>query len=343
MRPRRRHAGLILFLALVLSCSPGPEQAPERGGRPFRMGLTYWPPAGEATSEAVVRRELPLLLQNTEVVHVQIPWCPARRRGQADWLGLVARQAGHHLAISLDWLADHRTGLRCGGREEWTFADSAAAAAFEADAAWLAHRYRPEYLILGVEVDYYALAEPDDFRRFLTAYRRARDRVEKTLPTVRVGVSVQYEHAQGVSGPEGTLLQGMGRAFDTMSDFIGLSVYPFMMGLEPEDVGTDYFEALTALDHPVLVTETAWPGMAAPEQQRTYAANLLEAARAAGLSLVVWTSAVDVEQAAVGADIADWAHKVGLWDRDGRARPAHAVWRRWLEEPRSEGGKRPQR
>lgn len=328
---------------LTIIASPLHPQEPARS---FAMGMTYWPPSGSVTPESVLQRDLGPLLRHTEIVHVQIPWCPGVGPIQAEWMSTVARASQKDLAISIDWLADSRQRVRCGRVERWTFADSSSAASFETTMARLAHRYQPEYLLLGVEVDFYAVAAPEDFSHFLRAYRRTRDRIEQAAPRTRTGVSIQYEHALGIASGSATLVDDMVAAFEDMSDFLGLSVYPFVTGKAPEEVDLAYFEPVSELSVPLAVFETGWPGADIP--QKTYVKHILKASDELKASLVLWTSLQDVEPGALRLGTPLWADEIGFRDGLGNPKPAFEVWQDWLRRPisrpgNSEIGESPQR
>lgn len=325
---------LVAAAVCVLAIDPAAVRAQE-AERSFAMGMTYWP-SGEALASGVaLRRDVKALLRNSEVVHVQVPWCPGDEPTGPDWMSSVARQAGKDLAISIDWLADSRDRVRCSGDASWSFADSSVSAAFERTMARLAYRHRPDYLVLGVEVDYYAGLEPRGFRGFLTTYSRTRSRIEQFAPDTRIGVSFQYEHVTSRTGSSTPFLDDMVDAFAGMSDFIGLSVYPFKAGKDPGDVDAEYFEPVSDLSLPLVVTETAWPGEAAV--QTRYLERILQAADDLDMRLLFWTLTRDVEGSVLGPGVPTWADRLGLWDRSGLPKPGLEIWRSWLEKSRASG------
>lgn len=332
----RSRATLVAAAVCVLVIEPTAVRAQE-AERSFAMGMTYWPSTEALASDEELRRDVGALLRNSEVVHVQVPWCPGEEPRHPDWMSSVAREAGKELAISVDWLEDSRERVRCSGDASWSFADSSASADFERAMARLAYRHRPDYLVLGVEVDYYAGVDSQAFRCFLTAYSRTRSRIERFAPETQVGISLQYEHATSKSESSSTtpLLGDMVDAFAGMSDFIGLSVYPFKAGKDPGDVDVEYFEPVSDLPLPLVVTETAWPGEAGG--QTRYLERILEAADDLDATLLLWTSVRDVEASVLGSGVPAWADRLGLWDRAGLPKPGLKIWQSWLEMSRAPG------
>lgn len=336
---RNRSAVVVAIVLLSVASVEATTARAQEAERAFAMGMTYWPSAGALTPGDVVERDLGGLLRNSEIIHIQVPWCPGQDLASPGWMHRVARETAKGLAISVDWLAGSRDGVRCGRDEPWTFADSSAARAFEREVAQLARRYRPDYLTLGVEVDHYAVAAPEDFEHFLRTFSRTRHRLDHVSSETEVGVSLQYEHALAVRGSSSTLLEDMLTAFEGMSDFIGLSVYPFKAGKNPEDVDAGYFDPMSDVTLPVAVLETAWPGGDAA--QETYLTRILEASNALQAVLVFWTSMRDVDPLALGPGVPAWASGLGFWDAGGNPRPALDTWRAWLEKPRSAGRPEP--
>lgn len=329
---KRTRAILVAAVVCVLAIDPAAVRAQE-AERSFAMGMTYWPSSDALASGEALRRDVGALLRNSEVVHVQFPWCPGEEPTDPDWMSSVAREAGKELAISVDWLADSRDRVRCSGDTTWSFGDSSVSGAFERAMARLAYRHRPDYLVLGVEVDYYAGVDPRGFRGFLTAYSRTRSRIEQFAPNTRIGVSFQYEHATSTTGSSTSLLGDMVDAFAGMSDFVGLSVYPFKAGKDPGEVDADYFEPVSDLALPLVMTETAWPGEAAV--QARYLERILQAADDLDMRLLFWTSTTDVEASVLGPGVPTWADRLGLWDRSRVPKPGLDVWRSWLEMSRA--------
>lgn len=320
-------AGLIgLIAALVL---PTAAATGQEGDRSFAMGLTYWWPAMDSsTSIADVKDRLAPVTANSDVVQVIIPWCPdGGAMTDFGWLETVANET-ERLGIAIDWLGDDREGVRCRQSEPWAFANDSAANEFIGQAVNFVRRYDPDYLMLGVEVDYYAVASPQDFPNFVDAFVRARDTVKALAPRTLVGVSLQYEHSTWLPGSSSNLLADMLGVFGEGSDFIGLSIFPFQQGFEARDIGANYFDQLRNIDVPLAIIETGWPGR--KRDQGEYVERLLSAADEVGIRLVVWTAGRDVPPAVLRPGTPSWAAEIGLWDLRGKPKPALSVWRSWL-------------
>lgn len=328
-------AGLIgLVTAVVL---PAAEASGQEGDRSFAMGVTYWPATGSSTSVVNIKNRLAPVAANSDVVQVIIPWCPGGgAMTDFGWLETVANQT-ERLGIAIDWLGDDREGVRCRDKKPWAFANDSAADAFVAQAANFVQRYQPDYIVLGVEVDYYAVSLPTDFPSYVDAFVRARDTVKTIAPRTLVGVSFQYEHSTWLPGSSSNLLADMLSVFGEPSDFIGLSLYPFQQGFKANEIGVNYFGQLRNIDQPLAIIETGWPGR--DRAQGEYVENLLSAADEFGIRLVVWTAGGDVPPAVLRPGTPKWAATIGLWGLGGEPKPALSVWRSWLA--RSWSGLRP--
>lgn len=319
-------AGLVgVVAALVL---PTAVATAQEGDRSFAMGLTYWPATGSSTSIADVKSRLAPVTAHSDVVQVIIPWCPdGGAMTDFGWLQTVADGTAR-LGIAIDWLGDDREGVRCRQSDSWAFANDTAANEFVRRAADFVARYHPDYLLLGVEADYYAVTSPKDFPHFVDAFVRARDTVKALAPRTLVGISFQYEHSTWLPGSSSNLLADMFAVFGEPSDFVGLSVYPFQQGFEVEEIGTNYFAQLRNIDEPLAIIETGWPGR--ERAQGAYVERLLSAADEFGLRLVVWTAGGDVPPAVLRPGTPEWAAEIGLWGLGGEPKPALSVWRSWL-------------
>lgn len=291
------------------------------------MGITYWPPTDSGAANVGAANLLSSVTENSDLVQVILPWCPSEAPGWPAQLDSVARET-ERLGLAIDWLADDRRGVRCGREKPWSFSDSTTTREFVTRVAGLVRRYRPEYLVLAVEVDYYAVTTPVDFPSFVSAYVQARDTIKKISPTMLTGVSLQYSHSLFVSDSSSTLLRTLTDIFGNISDFIGISVYPFQRGVDPGQFGSEYFAFLRALETPVAIIETGWPGSG--RAQERYTARILKAADEVGIRLLVWTSATDIPVRFLRPGTPSWAAEIGLWNMGGIPKPSLSVWQSWL-------------
>lgn len=299
------------------------------------MGMTFWPPWRDAAeAERLAPLGVGLTLAHSDMLQVQIPWHPGSDAvQQAAWISGIAREHERPLVIALDWQDPSRRALAGGG--DWCFSDTAVQAAFLRDAQELVQRYRPRYLILGVEVNYYARVRPDDFAAFVALFRRMLRPLKTASPYTEVLVTFQYEQLQGLDplwpgGADDTPL----RAFGGDLVLFGLSVYPHLAGVRDGELPDGYFAGARRLARgPWGIFETAWPTDSGEEAQAEYLRRLLLQTDNSGLRLLIWTATMDTAElpttaadAAAFAAAGDWMRHLGLFTRDGRAKRAVAVW-----------------
>ncbi|MFN8585214.1 MAG: hypothetical protein U0446_07815 [Dehalococcoidia bacterium] len=127
--------------------------------------------------------------------------------------------------------------------------------------------FRPPYVFLGNENEFYFEQAPGDYANWVAAYNAAYDAIKAAAPETLVGPVFNYEHLAGLGALNGWTkpLWGALEAHDLAKvDVVGLSVYPFLGATAPDAIRDDYFAPLFARigPKPVAVTETGWPAEA---------------------------------------------------------------------------------
>ncbi len=330
---------LLGIIAFVCFAEIGPAGSPLT--RTFEMGMIFWPPLGEATERNAIERGVGLTVEGSDHLLVQLPWSPTRPEvaGRANWIASIARGHGRRLTIAVDWMEATRDLVLGGRAAPWRFSDRSTRERFVEAVEEAAKRHQPEYFILGVEVNYYAFANPEDFREFVGAYRAAPERIRAASPRTRCLVTFQYEllsgrdverGAKGDSGPV--------RAFGPDLDLLGIATYPHLAGLKPGDVSAAYFHQLAALDRPFGIFETSWPssGPWTEVDQDVYLRRILEVCDRRSARLLIWTATTDTAGIPeVGGDRrafeaeAGWMRSLGLWRLDGGRKTVVTTWKEW--------------
>jgi hypothetical protein len=298
--------------------------------RSFEMGMIYWPPQGTATAPELIGKGISLTLENSDHMLVQLPWNPGQTNlaELASWIAGIAHEHHKHLTIAVDWQEATRTGVLAGKTNPWRFADDATRRQFIDSVTAAAKNHRPDYFVVGVEVNYYARLFPDDFKSFVETYRETKAKIKEVSPATKVLVTFQYEALRERKNFD------IIRSFDL--DILGIATYPHLVGVKPGDVSAKYFAALDAFKMPVGFFETSWPRQ---EQQVEYAQRILQTCRDLDARLLIWTATTDTEALpAVEADRkkfeveANWMRYLGLWTVDGKAKPAAKVWQQWRRQ-----------
>lgn len=322
---------LLALSALVLSCGDGT--------RPFLMGATLWPPF-EGEVEDPDQQFLTLVdrtLQAGDTVQLQLSWSPDEEGlySRAAPIAHIARQHGRKFILAIEWMNGSRTAMRSSSETPWSFADPTAADLFERQVTQAVEALKPLILVLGVEVNYLALFDPEGFRSFVRLFHDLRERLTDTTTMV----SFQYEALQGhdVFGPDRSRTPPVGDLvahFDPAIPALGLSTYPGRVFDDPADLDLAYFEPLLRLGQPVFIFETAWhtSGSGSPSEQERYVEWLLERHEDLRLAGLIWASTCDTLGREAPTDLTvthgmpAWFGSLGLWGIDGRAKPAVRPW-----------------
>jgi len=327
----------------VLATDQG-HRSPQSGQRSFAMGLAYWPAQGEKTTQSNAQMGVGLALENSEHILVQIPWSPFMKSApkRAAWMAGLANSHGHSLTIAIDWIDEDRKGSLNTGSGEWSFADAWAREKFLSDVEFLARKYKPQFMVLGVEVDFLAHYRPKLFQSFVSVYEPAYHAVKRKSPATQVAVSFQFEHLRDTRGTLNTIGESpIVTAFGPLLDVLGLSVYPCRVVGHPNDLPANYLSSVIANKTPVAIFETAWPTNLSDEEiQKAYVEWLLSIASSVSSGLLIWVSATDGEEIQdfemrngpnpCSGKVANWKNRLGLWRVDGTPKLAVVSWQKWL-------------
>jgi hypothetical protein len=315
------------------------------------MGTTYWTPAD---TELGRRPEIlgtvnDRALAASEVLQLQVPWSPiapdiATAARPVAWL---ARTHGRSFALAIEWLDADRQRLRSSATHPWSFVDLATRALFTQSVLTAVDELRPEYLTLGVEVNFLALYNPDAFRAFVRLFPELKTAVKVVSPTSTVLVTFQYELVRGYHGrgpgpmvipPHPELIEHFGSDLD----MVGLATYPQIEFDDPAQLPDTFFDAVPDISKPIGIFETSWrttgtPGSDARTQDR-YLAWLLRQASSRGFQTLFWTSACDtLLQSDVPPSYLNTVYGIpastgvlGLWTLGGTPKLAATRWMRTM-------------
>jgi hypothetical protein len=158
---------------------------------------------------------------------------------------------------------------------------------FQQAAVAYAAQFKPELLFLGSETDWYAVANPADYKNWVDVYQATRAAVKAASPETRVGTCFQFERISGT----GTLTGFNTPAWQALTehdlstlDIVGVTNYPMFSTKQSSGVAANYLEPLTQrlpAGVPIAVLESGWPAEcglqkgcpweAGPMHQLTYA------------------------------------------------------------------------
>lgn len=329
--------GWVFFVHQIDRSAPGSP-------RSFQMGLNYWTPFGSETSDSLASLGLGVTLENSEHILIQVPWSPITPSAlkSVNWLGNIARESGHALTIAFDWMSEDRTNLRNQNEEYWSFDNPKVRGYFTQEAASIAAYYKPDFLILGVEVDFLARTNPKEFVEFVTLYQEVYGVVKDKSPNTRVTVTFQFESLRAKVEDTISLTHSpIVAAFGPLLDIFGLSVYPCQSVANPDDLPLDYFSSSISPDTPTAIFETGWPTDESDEHvQAAYVNWLLSVASTVSVNPLVWTSTIDgggenkseENTPPCGGRVSEWSNRLGLWRINGTPKRAVDVWQYWYKK-----------
>jgi len=219
-------------LAAACSSDGAPNDAQrqeETAPRSFEMGLSSVP---EEPSKAGYEKVFGLAGENGDLILIQRapPWEEFRPGGaiSAETVDLAAEEKrlaeanGLQIFAAVDPLDPADRGRLASPPEDLAgagFGDPKVRSAFIAYAQYLALNLKPRYMALGMDVDLYEAARPDDFDNFVSLYFDAYDAVKDISPETLVFPTFQMEAIQNLlsppmAPPTGRLPRGASSASD---------------------------------------------------------------------------------------------------------------------------------
>lgn len=362
MNTRRAVALLLLVVAIlgVAGCrqeDAAPEfvarQRPGSGDpRPFLIGFSDIP--GELSDEAYAE-QFDFTANYGEAILIQRPptwsdFLPGADVSQAlrDEV-LAAREAARErnlaLVVALDPFDPASRDRLVSLPAEYqgrTLADGDLRDAFVEEAVFLARNMRPEYLVLGTEVNTTFERNPDAYSAFIEAYREAYDAVKGASPQTLVFVTYQFEELMGVvpelppHAPRWDLLDDFGSRLD----LLGITSYPTFAYPTARKVPPFYYlDLLEHTDRQIAFVGVGFSSGATragvnsstqPEQRR-FLQRLMEDAFRMQSPLVIWFSARDF--AFASAPPYDLLANIGLFNARGEAKEAWPYWETTSNRP----------
>ena len=356
-RARRLGAALLLAVlaaALLVACrgeeaSPGQSaiaarvvEGPPRG---FQMGFSATP--RELTDEAYLETfDLTaafgetLLLQRVPAWEEFLPGA-AVSDGYRDQI-LADRDAAQERGLDLVVVLDpfdpaDRGSLHAPpeGMADATFSDDDIAAAFRAEALFLARNVEPAHLVLANEVNSTFEVDSAAYEAFVEVYADVYDELREVAPDVAVSVSFQYEELLGVipwqlsHPPRWDLLEH----FDGRLDTLPITTFPSFAFSVARKVPPRYYDQIR--DHsglPVIwlaVGYASTPGRdglngSTPPEQRRFLERLLVEVDRMRSEVLIWFVVDDLAFATLPPQ--DLIASIGLRDRNLVPKEAWNVW-----------------
>ncbi len=249
----------------------------------------------------------------------------------------LADATGLQIYYAMDTVKQ-RTAL---GTEVGTkFSNKAIRNAFKKGALFYLELYNPEFMALGIEVNYYYQSNQKDFANFVSLYKETYDEIKRVSPQTKVFVTFQYEALQGLQKGSSAHWEVVDK-FGEKLDYIAISTHPYFPKGEifssPKQLPKNYFSRLNdKYNKPIIISETGWSSFTqingSPQEQIEYLEFLVENARGLKMPLIVWLNLHDTdykklfESAGLPPSIGEGFAGIGLLTQDGQPKPVYSKW-----------------
>lgn len=134
---------------------------------------------------------------------------------------------------------------------------------------WAAHKYQPEYLAFGSEINLYQTSKPKDFQQFSTLYQTIYQEIKTKYPDITMFTTFQYEDLQNLQGwrakshpAQWSLLY----QFFPHVDAIAISTYPSFVFPTDQPLPDNYYLKLKnyAGSKPIIIAESGFASESLP-------------------------------------------------------------------------------
>lgn len=312
---------IVLFILNLFSCSDKDTWYFNEGG------TLIW--VDERHPDQAIKTAIHQTLEHSSIIVAQISWNPNDDRffNNTAWYHSLAKNHGKSFMINIDWQKLNRSGTSNG----WSFADPKVSIDFKQDVKKLIKTYQPNYINLGVEVNYYALTSSEGFRAFVEVFRELKSELKKSNPNLKVGLSYQLEllfgHHKGWN--QERTLETLDAVIGEL-DFLGISTYPDMISEKHPDLtySLNYLDSLTNKYSTYIgISETGVSSSNYDDEKRQkYLRALFDKTNNLDLKFVIWGSIIDAAQ-----DL-DWSDRIGLLDVNGNTKKEFSIWKTETEK-----------
>lgn len=290
----------------------------------FNMGMIYW--KNENSSDIEIKKAIKVTLENSDILTAQIPWNPYNNNFINDikWIYDLSKSTNKKLIINVDWMNSDRNSLN--GGNNWSFSDKLVKEKFIRTIVKLSEKYKPDYINLGIEINYLALEMPDEFKFFLDIYNYSKPLIQSISTKSKIGVTFQLELLAGADKKRTNKSSyEIIRTFGDNIDYIGISMYP---NIDNKDYLSHLknIEALTSKN--ISIFETSLPtNKYSVNDQSKYLDDLLNYIHAEPkYDLLIWTSTHDICDSTN-----NWQYNLGLLNCELNSKKSFYTWIKWFK------------
>ncbi len=288
-------------------------------------GTLLW--LDESYSDETIKAAIGEVLDHSSMIVAQASWSPSEASldNTIQWYAQLAKDHGKSLMVNVDWLDNDRFETRGG---DWSFADEEVRQQFQDELKAVVTKYSPDYLTVGVEVNYYGLTDSEGYSEFIKVYNALKPELKKLHPKIKIGMSFQLELLVGqhTNWQQDSTFEGLNAVVENL-DYIGISTYP--------DVYIPRGEELDALNHldnicatydlPVGITETGISTLHFSDEQRiSYVQNIFSKMEKLDMKFLVWGAILDDTKEY--EEESEWKKSIGLIKASGERKPELEDW-----------------
>lgn len=308
----------IIVLGLFTSCSSTPEKIFFE-----EAGTLLW--INSSLEDSAIKEAVRQTVENSSLIVAQVSWSPSNEdfENNIEWYHKLASDHGKSFMINLDWQENNRTGMRGGA----TFENHLVREQFLNDILNIASKYNPDYLTLGIEVNYYALTSTKGYEQFIQLFNKIKKSIKTNHPNIKVGLSFQLELLYGIHTEwnEENTIQALDAIVENL-DYIGISTYPnFSRSLNGNSFySLDYIDSISSsYNKPTGILET---GISEKKydvlERKKYIDLVFQKYEGLNLKFLIWGSMID------GNENLSWENEIGLLNFDGSKKPEFDTWQK---------------
>lgn len=313
---------LIIVLRLFSSCNTNTEQIFFE-----EAGTLLW--VDSTLDDVAIKEAVRQTIENSSIIVAQVSWSPGNEDffKNIEWYSKLASDHGKSFMINIDWQENNRSGMRDGE----TFENDQVRKQFNNDILNLTSKYNPDYLTLGVEVNYYALTSPEGYEQYVKLFNEIKNSVKSTHPNIKIGLSFQLELLYGIhtEWKEENTLQALDAIVENL-DYIGISTYPNFSRSSNDNsfYSLNYIDSISSsYNLPTGILETGISKSDYKEQERKKFIQLVfQKYEEANLKFLIWGSMID------GAEKSNWENEIGLLNSDGSTKSEFQIWKKNIND-----------
>lgn len=307
----------IIFLIALVSCDRRSDDWLIK-----EVGTLLW--VNTSMPDSLVKMGVKETLENSSIIVAQISWSPNDLNFERNvkWYHTLAKESGKSFMLNIDWLENNRSGTR----GNWSFEDEKVREIFIKDIKRLIDLYQPNYLTLGIEVNYYALTSPIGYKGFVRTFNELKKNIKEKDPNIKIGLSFQLELLYGIhkGWKQVRTLEPLNAVVENL-DYVGISTYPDVLipSANKRFYSVNYIDSLAVIYKKAIgISETGISSTKYSNIERVnYIKTVYKKAEDLNLKFIIWGSIIDDTRQF------QWKNKLGLIYSDGVTKAEFNIWK----------------